>query len=57
MFALTIIGGVAGGFLGAMPRFIFTGAFIGGMMIAPFSWWIKKHGRINAADRPSNIFY
>lgn len=40
-----------------MPRFWFTGAFLGGMLIAPMSWWLYSHGRINGAARPSNIFY
>jgi hypothetical protein len=55
--ACTIIGAVSLGIWGAMPRFWFTGAFLGGMLIAPMSWWLYKHGRINGANRHSNIFY
>lgn len=55
--ALTIIGAFSLGMYGAMPRFWFTGGFLGGMVIAPMSWWLYKHGRINGANRHSNIFY
>lgn len=57
MYALTLIGAVSMGMYGGMPRFWFTGAFIGGMLVAPMSWWLIKQGRINAQARPSNIFY
>ena len=55
--ACTLIGAVSLGMWGAMPRYWFTGAFLGGMLIAPMSWWLYKHGRINGANRHSNIFY
>ena len=55
--ACTIIGAFSLGMYGAMPRFWFTGAFVGGMMIAPMSWWLLKHGRLNGQGRHSNIFY
>lgn len=48
MFALAFIGGAIGLFYGGMPRFVFTGAWVGGMMIAPFSWFMKKHAKFNA---------
>jgi hypothetical protein len=57
MYALTLIGAFSMGMYGGMPRFWFTGAFIGGMLIAPMSWWLIKQGRINAHARHSNIFY
>lgn len=57
MYALTLIGAFSMGIYGGMPRFWFTGAFIGGMLIAPMSWWLMKQGRINAQARHSNIFY
>ena len=40
-----------------MPKWWFIGAFLGGMVLAPASWWIKRHGRFNAQGRNSNIFY
>jgi hypothetical protein len=57
MYALSLIGAFSMGIYGGMPRFWFTGAFIGGMLIAPMSWWLMKQGRINAHARHSNIFY
>ena len=57
MKALTIIGAFSMGIYGGMPRFWFTGAFIGGMLVAPMSWWLIKQGRLNAQARHSNIFY
>ncbi len=57
MFALSAIGAVSLGMYGGLPRFWFTGAFIGGMLLAPMSWWVYKQGRINGQVRPSNIFY
>jgi len=38
--ALTIIGAFSLGMWGAMPRYWFTGAFIGGMILSPMSWWV-----------------
>ena len=57
MFALAFIGGAIGLFYGGMPRFVFTGAWVGGMMIAPFSWFMKKHAKFNAQERHPTIFY
>lgn len=55
--ALTIIGASLGLFYGAMPRFVFLGGFAGAMIASPMSWWITRHGRLNAQNRHSNIFY
>lgn len=55
--ACTIIGAFTGGFLGAMPRYWFTGAFVGGFLFCPMGWWLYKHGKVNAQNRPSNIYY
>lgn len=57
MFALTVIGGAIGLFQGGMPRHAFVGAWVGGMCLAPFGWFIHKHARLNAQNRPTNIFY
>ncbi len=57
MFALTLIGATSFGFYGGMPRFWFIGGFVGGLIVSPMSWWLKKHGRLNAMGRHSNIFY
>ena len=57
MLALTIIGGAIGGFVFHAPRYVFLGAFIGGMNIAPFTWFIKSNAKFNAQVRHSNIFY
>jgi len=27
------------------------------MLLSPMTWWIKKHGKPNSANRPANIFY
>jgi len=55
--ALTIIGAASMGIYGGYPRFWFTGAFIGGMLIAPMTWWLIRHGRLNSQNRHANIFY
>ena len=57
MFATSVVGAFTAGIWGAMPRFWFTGFFVGGFLLAPMSWWLYKHGRFNAASRPVNIFY
>lgn len=57
MYACATIGAFAMGIYGGLPRFWFTGAFVGGMLIAPMSWWVLKQGRINGGVRNSNIFY
>jgi hypothetical protein len=57
MFACSLIGAFAMGLYGGFPRFWFTGGFVGGFLIAPMSWWLYKHGRLNAQERHSNIFY
>jgi hypothetical protein len=55
--AVTLISSVSAGILGGLPRYWFTGAFVGGMIIAPMIWWLRSHGRFNASNRHSNIFY
>lgn len=57
MTALTIIGTVTAGFVGGAPRFFFIGGFMSAFVIAPGTWWIYKHGRLNSNNRSSNIFY
>lgn len=57
MFACTVIGAFSMGMTGGMPRYWFTGGFVGGFMIAPMGWWLYKHGRINAQERHTNVFY
>ncbi len=46
--ACTAICSVMGGVYGGLPRYWFTGFFVGGMLLAPMSWWLLKHGRLNA---------
>ena len=48
MFALTLIGAGIGAALGGRPRHVFIGAWTGGMTLAPFSWFMKKHGKFNS---------
>lgn len=55
--ACTIIGAFAMGIYFGLPRYWFTGGFVGGFLIAPMSWWLYKHGRLNGQGRHSNIFY
>ena len=57
MLALGLIGSVWAGVWGVMPRYWFTGGFIGAMLVAPMSYWVCKHGRMNAQSRPMNMFY
>ena len=57
MTACTLISSFTMGVWGAMPRYWFTGAFIGGFLIAPMGWWLYKHGRLNAQGRHSNMYY
>jgi hypothetical protein len=56
-FACTLIGAVSMGVYFGAPRFWFTGGFLGGMLIAPMTWWLIKHGRLNGQYRHANIFY
>jgi hypothetical protein len=57
MLACSILGTGIGAFAGAMPRFWFTGFFVGGFIVAPMTWWMYIHGRLNAQNRPTNMFY
>ena len=57
MFACSLIGASLFGFYFGLPRFWFTGGFIGGFLVAPMSWWFLKQGRLNSLNRHSNIFY
>ena len=50
--AITTISSVVAGITWAMPRYWFTGAFMGAFMFAPMSWWLYKQGNFNAANRP-----
>lgn len=56
-FALSLISATVFGMYGGMPRYWFTGAFVGATLLAPMSWWIYRHGRFNAQHRSSNIYY
>jgi hypothetical protein len=47
MTAVTIISAVSAGVYGAMPRFWFTGGFVGAFLFAPMTWWLYKQGRFN----------
>jgi len=55
--ALTVLGATAAGLWGGLPSYWLTGAIVGGMLLSPMTWWLKQHGKINSAYRPSNIFY
>ena len=57
MLATTIIGAFTGGIWAGLPKYWFTGGFLGGFLIAPMTWWLYKQGSINALHRPHNIFY
>ena len=46
-FALTVLGSGAALIFGG-PKFIATGAVISFVMISPMSWWLYKHGKLNA---------
>jgi hypothetical protein len=45
--ALTLIGAVSLGIWKGLPKWWFIGGFVGGMIVSPVSWWVKKHGRFN----------
>ena len=55
--AVILIGTAVGAFWGGSLRMAFLGGFVGGFNIAPFTWMIRNHARMDAANRPSNIFY
>ena len=57
MIAFTLIGIIYGGYIGGHPKYAFIGGFVGGINIAPFTWVMKNHGRIDSSNRPTNIFY
>lgn len=57
MAATTVISAFSMGIYGGLPRFWFTGAFVGGFILSPMMWWLRSQGRFNAQVRPSNIFY
>ena len=56
-FALTVVGAGIGLFYGAMPRHLLIGGFMGGMFVAPASYFLMKTARFNANARNPNIFY
>jgi hypothetical protein len=55
--ATTIITTVGAGIYGGLPRYWFTGFFVGSMLFSPMIWWLRQHGKLNAQNRPANIFY
>ncbi|TNV76273.1 hypothetical protein FGO68_gene8827 [Halteria grandinella] len=55
--ATTLITTVGAGIYGGLPRYWFTGFFVGSMLFAPMIWWLRVHGKFNAQNRPANIFY
>jgi hypothetical protein len=55
--ATTILGTAAGFLFGGLPTYAATGAVVAFFNVAPMTWWIYKHGKLNATGRPSNIFY
>jgi hypothetical protein len=57
LFAVTAISATATGIWGGLPKYWFTGGFVGFLLLAPASWWFAQHGKMNAAGRNPNIFY
>jgi len=55
--ALTIIGAGLGFFIGGLPRHAATGAVLAITTVAPMTWWMKTHARLNAQHRSNNVFY
>jgi hypothetical protein len=55
--AVTLIGATSVGLWGGLPRYWLTGAIFGLLLVSPMSWWMYRHGRLNAANRHANIFY
>lgn len=55
--ALSLIGTVVGGVMGGLPRYAFTGFMVSFFLLSPMTWWFYKQGRLNAVNRPANIFY
>lgn len=57
LFATSTIGAGIGFVFGAMPRHVFTGWFVGALLLGPISWWMKQMGRKNHASRSINFIY
>lgn len=54
---LTILGTTAGFLFGGLPKYALRGGILALFNVAPMTWWLNKHGKINATGRHPNIFY
>ena len=54
--ATTVIGTGLGALALSSPFHLFCATFFSAVLVAPSTWWVKKHAVINPV-RPSNIFY
>ncbi len=57
MVATCVVGTGIGGLAGGTPKYAITGFVFSLFLVAPMAWWLYKQGRLNGANRPSNIFY